>query len=151
MVSVIIPALNEEKTIRQVINLVSSSPVVDEILVIDDKSFDNTIKQSRLPKVRIYTSPLIGKGASMRDGMLLAKNEVIVFIDADILTYPSNIIELLSGPILNGEADFVKSSFNRQAGRVTELVAKPLLSILFPELARFSQPLSGMIGAKKAG
>jgi phosphoserine phosphatase SerB len=150
MVSVIIPALNEEKTIRQVINLVSSSPVVDEILVIDDKSFDDTIKQSRLPKVRIYTSPLIGKGASMRDGMLLAKNEVIVFIDADILTYPSNIIELLSGPILNGEADFVKSCFDRQAGRVTELVAKPLLSILFPELARFSQPLSGMIGAKKS-
>ncbi len=150
MVSVIIPALNEEKTIRQVINLVSSSPVVNEILVIDDKSFDNTIKQSRLPKVRIYTSPLIGKGASMRDGMLLAKNEVIVFIDADILTYPANVVELLSGPILNGEADFVKSCFDRQAGRVTELVAKPLLSILFPELARFSQPLSGMIGAKKS-
>jgi glucosyl-3-phosphoglycerate synthase len=150
MVSVIIPALNEEKTIRQVINLVSNSPVVDEILVIDDKSFDNTIKQSRLPKVRIYTSPLIGKGASMRDGMLLAKNEVIVFVDADILTYPPNIIELLSGPILNEEADFVKSCFDRQAGRVTELVAKPLLSILFPELARFSQPLSGMIGAKKS-
>jgi glucosyl-3-phosphoglycerate synthase len=150
MVSVIIPALNEEKTIRQVINLVSSSPLVDEILVIDDKSFDNTIKQSRLPKVRIYTSPLIGKGASMRDGMLLSKNEVIVFVDADILTYPPNIIELLSGPILNGEADFVKSCFDRQAGRVTELVAKPLLSILFPELARFSQPLSGMIGAKKS-
>jgi glucosyl-3-phosphoglycerate synthase len=150
MVSVIIPALNEEKTIRQVINLVSSSPIVNEILVIDDKSFDNTIKQSRLPKVRIYTSPIIGKGNSMRDGMLLAKNEVIVFLDADILTYPPNIIELLSEPILNGEADFVKSCFDRQAGRVTELVAKPLLSILFPELARFSQPLSGMIGAKKS-
>jgi glucosyl-3-phosphoglycerate synthase len=150
MVSVIIPALNEEKTIRQVINLVSGSLVVNEILVIDDKSFDNTIKQSRLPKVRIYTSPLIGKGASMRDGMLLAKNEVIVYLDADIVTYPENVVELLSGPVLEGEADFVKSSFSRQAGRVTELVAKPLLSILFPELARFSQPLSGMIGAKKS-
>lgn len=150
MVSVIIPALNEEKTIRQVINLVSGSSVVNEILVIDDKSFDNTIKQARLPKVRIYTSPLIGKGASMRDGMLLSKNEVIVYLDADILTYPQNIVELLSEPLLNGEADFVKSCFDRQAGRVTELVAKPLLSLLFPELARFSQPLSGMIGAKKS-
>jgi glucosyl-3-phosphoglycerate synthase len=150
MVSVIIPALNEEKTIRQVINLVSRSPVVNEILVIDDKSYDNTIKQSRLPKVRIYTSPLIGKGASMRDGMLLAKNEVIVYLDADILTYPENIVELLSCPILDDEADFVKSSFGRQAGRVTELVAKPLLSLLFPEMSRFSQPLSGMIGAKKS-
>jgi glucosyl-3-phosphoglycerate synthase len=150
MVSVIIPALNEEKTIRQVINLVTLSPTVNEILVIDDKSFDNTIKQSRLPKVRIYTSPIIGKGNSMRDGMLLAKNEVIVYLDADIVTYPENVIELLSVPILDGEADFVKSSFSRQAGRVTELVAKPLLSLLFPELSRFSQPLSGMVGAKKS-
>jgi phosphoserine phosphatase SerB len=150
MVSVIIPALNEEKTIRQVINLVSSSPVVDEILVIDDKSHDNTIKQSRLPKVRIYTSPIIGKGNSMRDGMMLAKNEVLVYLDADIVTYPEDITELLSRPILDDEADFVKSCFDRQAGRVTELVAKPLLSILFPELARFSQPLSGMIGARKS-
>ena len=150
MVSVVIPALNEEKTIRQVINLVSSSSVVDEILVIDDKSFDNTIKQARLPKVRIYTSPIIGKGNSMRDGMLLAKNEVIVYLDADIITYPENIVELLSGPILADEADFVKSSFTRQAGRVTELVAKPLLSLLFPEMTRFSQPLSGMIGARKS-
>ncbi len=150
MVSVIIPALNEEKTIRQVINLVSRSPIVDEILMIDDKSHDNTIKQSRLPKVRIYTSPIIGKGNSMRDGMLLAKNEIVVFLDADIVTYPENIAELLSAPILNDEADFVKSCFERQAGRVTELVAKPLLSILFPELTKFSQPLSGMIGARKS-
>ena len=150
MVSVIIPALNEERTIRRVINLVSSSPVVDEILMIDDKSHDNTIKQSRLPKVRIYTSPIIGKGNSMRDGMLLAKNEVVVYLDADIVTYPDNIAELLSRPILDDEADFVKSCFDRQAGRVTELVAKPLLSILFPELAKYSQPLSGMIGARKS-
>lgn len=150
MVSVIIPALNEEKTIRQVINLVSRSPVVNEILMIDDKSHDNTIKQSRLPKVRIYTSPIIGKGNSMRDGMLLAKNEIVVFLDADIVTYPENVVELLSGPILKDEADFVKSCFDRQAGRVTELVAKPLLSILFPELTKFSQPLSGMIGARKS-
>ncbi|MBG0858439.1 MAG: HAD-IB family phosphatase [Bacteroidales bacterium] len=150
MVTVIIPALNEEKTIQQVIQLVSNSPVVDEILVIDDKSCDNTIKQARkFEKVRIYTSPKLGKGSSMRDGMLLAKNEVLVYLDADILTYPPNIVELLSDPIIKGEADFVKSCFDRQAGRVTELVAKPLLSLLFPDLARFSQPLSGMIGCKK--
>lgn len=150
MVTVIIPALNEEKTIRQVINLVSLSPLVNEILVIDDKSLDNTIKQSRLPNVRIYTSPILGKGGSMRDGMLLSKNEVIVYLDADIVTYPKNIVELLASPILEGEADFVKSCFDRQAGRVTELVAKPLLGLLFPELTRFCQPLSGMIGAKKS-
>lgn len=150
MVTVIIPALNEEKTIRQVIRLVSSSQLVDEILVIDDKSFDDTIKQSRLPKVKIFTSSKIGKGASMRDGTLLAKNENLVYLDADIPTYSTEVIELLAGPIIKGEADFVKSCFDRQSGRVTELVAKPLLSILFPDLTRFSQPLSGMIAGKKS-
>jgi HAD superfamily phosphoserine phosphatase-like hydrolase len=150
MVSVIIPALNEENTIRQVIDLAGNSNLVDEILVIDDKSSDNTIKKARLPKVRIFTSSELGKGSSMRDGMLLARNEVLVFIDADIVTYPPDIIDLLAGPIIKDEADFVKSYFDRQAGRVTELVAKPLLSILFPGLISFAQPLSGMIACKKS-
>lgn len=150
MVSVIIPALNEENTIRQVIDLAGNSNLVDEILVIDDKSSDNTIKKARLPKVRIFTSSELGKGSSMRDGMLLARNEVLVFIDADIVTYPPDIIDLLAGPIIKDEADFVKSYFDRQAGRVTELVAKPLLSILFPGLTSFAQPLSGMIACKKS-
>lgn len=150
MVSVIIPALNEEKTIAEVIKLVSNSEIVSEILVIDDKSFDNTVKKARMPNVKIYTSPSVGKGASMRDGMLLAKNEVIVYLDADILTYPTDIINLLAGPILRDEADFVKSCFDRQAGRVTELVAKPLLNILFAPLSKFSQPLSGMVGVRKS-
>ncbi len=150
MVTVIIPALNEEKTIRHVISLVSRSSLVDEILLIDDKSSDNTIKQARLPKVKIYTSQKLGKGGSMRDGLFLSKNEIIVFLDADILTYPENIVELLSEPIINDEADFVKSCFSRQAGRVTELVAKPLLSLLFPDLVKFSQPLSGMIACRKS-
>lgn len=150
MVTVIIPALNEEKTIGHVIGLVSASSLVDEILVIDDKSSDNTRKKARLPKVKIYTSPKLGKGGSMRDGLLLSKNEINVFLDADILSYPDNVIELLTAPLLNDEADFVKSSFSRQAGRVTELVAKPLLSLLFPDLVKFSQPLSGMIACRKS-
>ena len=100
--------------------------------------------------MKLYTSTKLGKGASMRDGMLLSKNEVIVYLDADILTYPTDIIERLTSPILNNEADFVKSCFDRQAGRVTELVAKPLLSILFPDLNKFSQPLSGMVAARKS-
>jgi glucosyl-3-phosphoglycerate synthase len=150
MVSVIIPALNEERTIPSVIRLVGRSDDVSEILVIDDKSLDNTIEASRLPKVKIYTSTKLGKGTSMRDGMLLAKNDIIVYLDADILTYPENIIDLLAQPLINDEADFVKSCFDRQAGRVTELVAKPLLSFLFPDLSSFSQPLSGMIAGRKS-
>ncbi len=150
MVTVIVPALNEEKTIGRVITLIRKSEIVNEILVIDDKSNDNTVKESRLPKVRIYTSSFLGKGASMRDGMMLAKNDIIVYLDGDIVTYPPDIIELLAGPVINGEADFVKSCFDRQAGRVTELVAKPLLNLLFPDLMKLSQPLSGMIAARKS-
>jgi phosphoserine phosphatase SerB len=150
MITVIIPTLNEQSTISQVVQLVQGTNLVTEILVIDDKSLDDTIKNAKSEKVKIFTSTKLGKGASMRDGMLLASNEIIAYLDADIVTYPQNIIELLTGPIVSGEADFVKSFFNRQAGRVTELVAKPLLSILFPELATFSQPLSGMIAGKKS-
>jgi glucosyl-3-phosphoglycerate synthase len=150
MITVIIPTLNEQTTIRHVVQQVKKTKSVSEILVIDDKSLDDTIKNARSEKVRIYTSTKLGKGASMREGMLLAENEVIVYLDADIITYPHNIVDLLAGPIVTGEADFVKSKFDRQAGRVTELVAKPLISLLFPELARYSQPLSGMIAGKKS-
>ena len=150
MVTLIIPTLNEEKTVKQVIEHVGKSSLVNEILLIDDKSSDDTLKVARIPSVKLYTSTMLGKGTSMRDGMLLAKNEVIVYLDADILTYPPDVIERLAMPVINDEADLVKSSFDRQAGRVTELVAKPLLSILFPDLTRFSQPLSGMIAARKS-
>ncbi len=150
MVTLIIPTLNEEKTVRKVIELVGKSPLVSEILVIDDKSADETLKVAKMTNVRLYTSTKLGKGASMRDGMLLSKNEVIVYLDADILTYLPDVVERLASPILNDEADFVKAAFDRQAGRVTELVAKPLLSILFPKLVRFSQPLSGMIASRKS-
>jgi phosphoserine phosphatase SerB len=86
----------------------------------------------------------------MRDGLLLSNNEIIIYLDADITTYPEDIITILSEPLVSDRADFVKSNFDRQAGRVTELVAKPLLGLLFPELTHFSQPLSGMIAAKKS-
>jgi HAD superfamily phosphoserine phosphatase-like hydrolase len=150
MITVIIPTLNEQSTISQVIQLVKKSKSVSEILVIDDKSADETVKKAKDEKVKVYTSTKIGKGASMHDGMLLAENEIIVYLDADILTYPHNIIDILTDPIISGKADFVKSYFDRQAGRVTELVAKPLINLLFPDLAHFSQPLSGMIAGKKS-
>jgi len=150
MVTVIIPTLNEQSTISQVIQLISASSLVTEILVIDDKSLDSTIENARFSNVKVYTSTKLGKGASMRDGMLLANNEIIVYLDADIITYPENIIDILVSPIVKDESDFVKSFFSRQAGRVTELVAKPLLSILFPALSHFTQPLSGMIAGRKS-
>jgi phosphoserine phosphatase SerB len=150
MVSVIIPTLNEEATIRQVTRLVKRSSLVSEIIVVDDKSIDRTVEEARKEGVKVMTSTKLGKGTSMREGLQVSKNEILVYLDADIVNYPEDIIERLAMPIVNGEADFVKSTFDRQAGRVTELVAKPLLSILLPELTRFSQPLSGMIAGRKS-
>ncbi|MBX3255154.1 MAG: HAD-IB family phosphatase [Chitinophagaceae bacterium] len=149
MVSVILPALNEGATIRKVIQRIRQPEPVMEIIVVDDNSSDNTVSEALKENARVITSSRKGKGISMREGMIAATYDTIVYLDADIVTYPKNIVSMLADPILKGEADFVKSFFDRQAGRVTQLVAKPMLSIFFPELEKFTQPLSGMIAARK--
>jgi glucosyl-3-phosphoglycerate synthase len=149
MVTAIIPAYNEGATIQKVIQIVKQSGCVSEIIVIDDKSTDNTVTEAEKENVKIFTSTVRGKGSSMREGIMLASNNIIAFIDADITTYPADVIDRLSKPIISNEADFVKSYFERQAGRVTELVAKPLLSFLFPSINNYKQPLSGMIAGRK--
>lgn len=150
MITVIIPALNEENTIAHVVTLAKKATGVTEVIVIDDKSMDNTVTEAKQAGAAVITSTKLGKGTSMKDGVLMASNEIIAFLDADIVTYPDDVIELLTEPILNESADFVKSFFVRQAGRVTELVAKPLLSILNPSFPNFKQPLSGMIAGRKS-
>lgn len=150
MITVIIPTLNEEENIASVVNFAKSQAHVTEVIVVDDKSLDKTVTIAQENGAKVITSTKLGKGASMKDGILCAMNDIIVFLDGDIDPYPYYTIKLLADPILQGEVDFVKSSFNRNAGRVTELVAKPLLSIFFPDLLRFSQPLSGMIAGKKS-
>ncbi len=150
MITVIIPALNEEATIEQVVRLCTQSTLVSEVIVVDDKSIDKTVDKATLAGAKVITSTKLGKGTSMRDGMMNAKNEVLVFLDADITTYPLDIIDRLGLPILRDECDFTKSYFSRQAGRVTELVAKPLLSIMYPNFPTFIQPLSGMIGGRRS-
>lgn len=149
MITVIIPTLNEEENISSVIEFAYSQAQVTEVIVVDDKSQDRTVAIANQCKAKVITSTKLGKGASMKDGVLCAKNEIVVFLDGDINPYPFYTIKLLTDPILSGEVDFVKSSFSRNAGRVTELAAKPLLSIFFPDLLRFNQPLSGMIAGKK--
>ncbi|MFT3936076.1 MAG: HAD-IB family phosphatase [Chitinophagaceae bacterium] len=150
MITVIIPALNEEKTIAFVVNLAKKSSNVSEVIVIDDKSMDSTVDIAKKEGATVVTSTKLGKGISMKEGIMLAKNDIIAFLDADIMTYPDDVIDLLTKDLIADKADFVKSFFTRQAGRVTELVAKPLLSILNPSFPNFKQPLSGMIAGKKS-
>lgn len=150
MLTVIIPALNEEKTIGQVVKYCLSGPSVTEVIVVDDKSEDNTKAIATEAGATVIISASRGKGISMKEGIDASTNEFIIFLDADIDPYPEGSIAKLAAPLLNNEADFVKGAFARNAGRVTELVAKPLLAIIFPGLSHFSQPLSGMIAGKKS-
>ncbi|HOZ84208.1 MAG TPA: HAD-IB family phosphatase [Niabella sp.] len=150
MVTVIIPTLNEQETIASVIKYAFSNKYVSEVLVIDDKSLDNTVPISKNAGASVYTSASLGKGASMREGIQLAQNELLVFLDGDINPYPPKMLSKLIDPLINEQYDFVKSGFDRNSGRVTELVAKPLLSIFFPEMVKYNQPLSGMIAGRKS-
>lgn len=150
MITVIIPALNEEDHIGSVVRFARSQSLVNEVIVVDDKSSDRTVAIAQENGAKVITSTKLGKGASMKEGILFASNEIIAFLDGDIDPYPFYTIKLMTEPLLKGEAEFVKSAFSRNAGRVTELVAKPLLSIFFPDLLSFSQPLSGMIAGKKS-
>jgi glucosyl-3-phosphoglycerate synthase len=100
MITVIIPALNEEEHIGSVIRFAKAHPIVSEIIVVDDKSIDQTVARATEAGAKIITSTKLGKGASMKDGILCAKNEIILFLDGDIDPYPPRTIELLSKPLL---------------------------------------------------
>jgi phosphoserine phosphatase len=150
MISVIIPVLNESDTITSVVAFAGRAPGVSEVLVVDDGSLDGTPDLARAAGARVLTSTLLGKGASMEDGLLAAHNEVLLYLDGDLTGLQEDLIPRMTQPILGGEADFVKARFSRKGGRVTTLTAKPLLRIFFPELAHFDQPLAGIIAARRS-
>ncbi|HBK44174.1 MULTISPECIES: HAD-IB family phosphatase [unclassified Polynucleobacter] len=146
--SVVIPALNEEKAIESVIQYAQKDAFTGEVIVIDDSSIDNTAQIARDAGAQIHTSSMLGKGASMLDGVQVATYEYIVFLDGDLSGLEENIIAKMLAPLIADQADFVKAKFGRGGGRVTELTAKPMLKVFFPELAGISQPLGGIIAAK---
>jgi glucosyl-3-phosphoglycerate synthase len=149
-VSVVIPALNESETIASVVQFARRSCLVDQILVIDDGSIDGTPELARAAGAQVVTSTMLGKGVSMEDGMRVARNEILVYLDGDLQGLVPDLIERMTQPIIDNTADFVKAKFTRAGGRVTVLTAKPLLRTYFPELAHFEQPLSGIIAARRS-
>lgn len=148
-VSVVIPALNEARRIADVVRYALADPATAEVIVVDDSSTDETVEQARMAGARVITSTMLGKGASMHDGLRVAERELIVYLDGDLSGLRPNIISDLCRPLLAGEADFVKARFGRGGGRVTELTAKPMLKVFFPELAGFAQPLGGIVAARR--
>lgn len=148
-VSVIIPAYNEEETVAKVVEVVKKVSVVDEIIVVNDGSVDNTEAEAlKAGAIVINHETNKGKGQALYTGYQNAECDIIAFIDADIYNLTSAKVEAMIRPILEGKTDITKTKFSRASGRVTELTAKPLLNFFFPEIS-FEQPLSGQFAAKK--
>lgn len=163
-ISVVIPALNEEATVAGVVAAVRAEHP-HEVLVIDSDSRDATAAEAARAGARVLNwreilpgiEPRPGKGESLWRGVAAAAGEVVVFIDADLRSLTPGIVTALAGPFRDGDVHLVKADYPRTfageptgGGRVTELTAKPLLRLFFPQLAGINQPLAGEYAIRRS-
>lgn len=175
-VSVVLPARDEESTVGDIVtvirrDLVERTPLVDEILVVDSNSTDATAERAREAGARVVAQnevlpqlpQLTGKGEALWKGLAESSGDLVVFVDADLRSFGAHYISGLVGPLLvDADTHFVKATYERPytgadgivqrggGGRVTELVARPLINMFWPELAGFGQPLGGEYAARRA-
>jgi glucosyl-3-phosphoglycerate synthase len=169
-VSVCIPARNEEPTVGAIVETIRSQLVdglglVDEIVVVDDHSSDRTGAEAAAAGARVVAAAEVlsahgrghGKGEALWKSLHASTGEVVVWCDADVRDFDPRFITGLLGPLLTDrDVGFVKGFYERPddgqvrgGGRVTELVARPLLTMLFPHLSAIVQPLSGEYGGRR--
>ena len=156
-VSVVIPALNEEATVAGVVTAARAS-CSSEVIVVDSDSTDNTAAVARDAGATVLNWKDIasdipvrpGKGEALWRGVRAATGDVVVFLDADVTTVESEWVDKLAGEFASKHVQLVKATYRRTldgvdhgGGRVTELTAKPLLNLLFPEIPALEQPLAG--------
>jgi glucosyl-3-phosphoglycerate synthase len=176
-ISVVLPALNEEETIESVIDSITplvadSGGLVDELIVLDSGSTDDTEIRAIAAGARVVsreqavpelpTRP--GKGEALWRSLAAAGGDIVVFIDSDLINPHPMFVPYLVGPLLTGEGTHLVKGFYRRplnvgdasgdagstgGGRVTELVARPLLAALRPELSCVLQPLGGEYAATR--
>lgn len=158
-VHVAIPARDEAATIAPIVEtvrraLIEQVALVDDLVVVDDRSTDATAAKARAAGAEVVTGPGKGKGEAMAFGLSLfppSEKALVVFLDGDVEDFAPHFVTGLLGPLLTDPGvELVKGAYARPpgpggagGGRVTELVAKPALSLYFPELAALSQPLAG--------
>ncbi len=169
-VSVVLPALNEEETVGDIVavirhDLMQQVPLVDEIVVVDSGSTDRTSEVAAAAGATVVHRDTIlpripavpGKGEVLWRSLLVTSGDIVCFIDADLKEFSSDFVSGIVGPLLtNPEVDLVKGMYDRplrgaagQGGRVTELMARPLLNMHWPQLAGFVQPLGGEYAARR--
>ncbi|GGU95166.1 glucosyl-3-phosphoglycerate synthase [Streptomyces cavourensis] len=170
-VSVVLPALNEEATVGAIVatirrELMEKVRLVDELVVIDSGSTDATAAVAREAGARVVHRDAIlpripalpGKGEVLWRSLLVTSGDIVCFVDADLKDFSADFVSGTVGPLLTDPAvHFVKAMYDRplgdtagQGGRVTELVARPLLNLHWPQLAGFVQPLGGEYAVRRS-
>lgn len=162
-VSLVVPARNEAATVGHVVSrareaLMETAALVDEIVVIDSDSTDATARIAAEAGADVFAAGEIrpelgtypGKGEAMWKSLFVTRGDLIVFMDADLVEWDTHFVPGLLGPLLTRpEIDLVKGFYRRpgehglDGGRVTELVARPLIAMHYPPLAGLVQPLAG--------
>jgi glucosyl-3-phosphoglycerate synthase len=163
-ITVCIPARNEESTVGQIVReiareLMGPAGLIDELLVLDDRSTDATATVARRAGAQVIDvadtlrdyEPGSGKGNALWAGMHAATGDIVVFCDADLTTFTFRYVTRLVAPLLaDPHIQFVKAYYDRPldaegngGGRTTELLARPMFRLLYPQLATLHQPLSG--------
>lgn len=173
-ISLALPALNEEETVGKVITtikkaLMDDMPLLDEIVLIDSTSTDRTREIAKELGVPVYIHQQIfpemgarpGKGEALWKSLQVTKGDIVAWIDTDIVNIHPRFVCGIIGPLLlNRTIQFVKGFYRRPlrvggkvqaggGGRVTELTARPLLNLFYPELSGVIQPLSGEYAGRR--
>ena len=173
-VSVCIPTRDEAATVGGIVrnlrrNLHERSRLVDEIVVMDAGSGDDTVAVAQAEGAKVFfehevlpgEGPGSGKGEALWKSLHACQGDLICFVDADIRNFHARFVYGLLGPLLDDpEIQYVKAFYERPirernalratgGGRVTELLARPLINLLWPELAGIVQPLSGEYAGRR--
>lgn len=167
-VSVCLPARDEAATVGAIVEtirteLVERVALVDEVIVVDDHSLDDTADAARDAGARVVdarrTLPDVtgpGKGKALWKSLHESTGDIVLWCDADLDRFGPHFVTGLLGPLLKRpDVSFVKATYARPevdgtgGGRVTELLARPVLANLFPELAGIGQPLAGEYGGRR--
>ena len=169
-ISVCLPARDEQDTVGPIVETIRATLVdrvglVDEILVVDDHSADRTAEVAAAAGATVLRAEEIlpqygeghGKGEALWKSLYASKGDLIAWCDADVRNFDASFVVGLLGPLLTRpDLVFVKGFYERpdpsgagRGGRVTELVARPIVSLLFPHLAPIVQPLAGEYAGRR--